>query len=122
VEKLRNALAFKREHGEFVPSAIIIDGSNFDSLSADDLKALKAIAQENEAEIWMSAVTYRDAPRDENGIPEPVAHLEGEVDVILTMAHDGSAVHVGLHKDHENRDVSELKLALDPTTMLLVRE
>jgi len=42
--------------------------------------------------------------------------------VILSMAHDGKTVHVGLHKDHDNPNVSDLKLALDPTTMLLVRD
>jgi hypothetical protein len=31
-------------------------------------------------------------------------------------------VDVGLRKDHDNPRVGELKLALDPTTMLLVRE
>ena len=44
------------------------------------------------------------------------------VDVILQMAHDTKAVHVSLLKDHDNPRVSELKIALDPTTMLLRRE
>jgi hypothetical protein len=51
-----------------------------------------------------------------------VAHLEGEIDVILRMAHDTKAVHISLLKDHDNPRVSDLKLALDPTTLLLVRE
>jgi hypothetical protein len=38
------------------------------------------------------------------------------------MAHDGKNVHISLLKDHDNPKVSELKLALDPTTLLLVRE
>jgi len=42
--------------------------------------------------------------------------------VILRMAHDTKAVHVSLLKDHDNPEVSDLKLALDPRTMLLVRE
>jgi hypothetical protein len=51
-----------------------------------------------------------------------VAPLASAVDVILEMAHDGRRVQVGLLKDHDNPEVSELKLALDPTTMLLVRD
>ena len=58
----------------------------------------------------------------EQGVPEPVSRLENEIDVILRMAHDTKAVHVSLLKDHDNPDVADLKLALDPTTMLLKKE
>jgi hypothetical protein len=67
-------------------------------------------------------VTHRDRDRNARGIPEPVAQLEAAVDVVLQMAHDGKAVRVGLLKDHDNPEVSELRLALDPTTLLLIRE
>ena len=100
----------------------LIEGFDFSQTAAADLAGFKQIAGECDAELWMSAVTTRAAARNERGVPEPLAHLEGAVDVILTMAHDGRAVHVGLHKDHENPAVGELKLALDPTTLLLVEE
>jgi hypothetical protein len=119
-DRTREALEFLKQYNEFTPQAIIIDGIDFASLSLEQLRALRRIASECEAELWMSATTTRDSKRDDRGVPEPVAHLESEIDVILTMAHDGTGVHVGLHKDHDNPDVSELKLALDPTTMLLV--
>lgn len=122
VEKLQSALGFLREHAGFVPSAIVIDGLDFERLEEGDLAAIRGLAREVEAEVWMSAVTTRSHDRDEKGIPEPVAHLEASLDVVLTMGHDGNNVHVELLKDHDNADVSELKLALDPTTMLLVRE
>jgi hypothetical protein len=120
--RLEEALGFMRQNGGFVPQAIVIDGFEFGKATANDLARLRAIAAELPAELWMSAVTHREADRNARGIPEPVAHLEGAVDVILTMGHDGRAVHVGLHKDHDNPDVSDLRLALDPTTMLLVPE
>ena len=122
VEKLQSALGFLKEHADFVPSTIVLDGLDFDRLEEGDLAAIRGLAREVDAEIWMSAVTTRSHGRDDKGIPEPVAKLEASLDVILTMAHDGSSVHVELLKDHDNADVSELKLALDPTTMLLVRE
>jgi hypothetical protein len=120
--KLREVLSFLRQHGDFVPAAIIIDGCDFDHLSAADLNALRDIARLAEAELWMSAVTSRERQRNTRGVPEPVAHMEEAIDVILCMAHDGKGVHVSLLKDHDNAEVSEMKLALDPTTMLLVRE
>ena len=121
-EKLAETLQFMRQHGDFIPTAIIIDGMDFADVSADSLARFREIAGNIQAELWMSAVTHRETPRDQRGIPEPIARLEQAVDVILSMAHDGKTVHVGLHKDHDNPNVSDLKLALDPTTMLLVRD
>ena len=122
MQKFRDAVGFMREHGAFVPDAIVVDGFEFGPASTEDIAALRGLAEELDAELWMSAVTTREAVRNERGIPEPVAHLEDVIDVILSMAHDGKAVHVGLHKDHDNPKVSELRLALDPTTLLLIKE
>jgi hypothetical protein len=120
--RLRETMAFLREQTDFVPAAIIVDGYDFTRATPQFLAELRSLARESAAEMWMSAITTRAAGRDGRGIPEPVAGLEGGIDVILSMAHDGKAVHIGLHKDHDNPDVPDLKLALDPTTMLLVRE
>lgn len=120
VTRLRQALEFMRANGDFIPAAIVIDGVDFAQLGAFDLKALREMATEADAELWMSAVTHREAVRDEHGIPDPVARLQDHIDVILTMAGAGRHVHVALCKDHDNPNVSELKVALDPRTMLLV--
>jgi hypothetical protein len=120
--KLSEALMFLREHGDFRPVSIMIDGYDFENASAEDLAGLRQIAKQAEAEMWMAAVTHREAIMNEHGVPEPVAHLEKEFDVILRMAHDTRAVHLSLLKDHDNENVSDLKLALDPTTLLLVKE
>jgi len=122
VAKLRDALAFMREHGDFLPATIVVDGFEFAGATTAELQQFRAVAQEVDAELWMSAVTTRDSARNERGVPEPVADFEAQLDVILTMAHDGKAVHVELRKDHDNPRVSDLKLALDPTTMLLMKE
>jgi len=122
VAKLAQTVRFLREHGEFGPRAIMVDGIDFTTVTLEELAGLRAIARESEAEMWLSATTTRNAERNERGVPEPIAHLEAGVDVILTMDHDGRAVHVGLHKDHGNPRVSDLRLALDPVTLLLVRE
>jgi hypothetical protein len=122
VSRLRDALGFYREHTDFIPTAIMIDHYDFDHASSEDLDGLHEVAREIEGEIWMSAVTSRDAEVDEQGIPAPVSHVKGAVDVILRMAHDGNHVHISLLKDHDNPAVPDLRLALDPTTLLLVRE
>lgn len=121
-DKLREALGFMREHGEFVPATIVIDGYDFAGKGEADLDELRAIARETDAELWMSALTHRDAEVDDRGVPHPIADLSMSIDVILKMAHDTKAVHVSVLKDHDNADTPDLKIALDPTTMLVVRE
>ena len=121
-EKLRQALAFKKEHTGFDPAAILIEGLELEKTDSAVLAELRSIAVECDAELWMSAVIHRDSGTDDQGVPEPLARVAPEVDMILTMAHDGKVVRIGLLKDHDNPDPSELRLALDPTTMLLIRE
>jgi len=106
----------------FVPVAIVMDGYDFTSASVEELAELRRIAESLKAEFWMAAHTHRTDPRDAHGIPEPVAHLAGELGVIVHIAHDGRAVHLQVLKDHDNPDVSQLSLVMDPTTMLLRQE
>lgn len=121
VDKLRKALDFKREYSGFEPTKILIDGLDFAKVEAAELDALRGLAAGAEAELWMTAVRVRDAQSDSRGVPEPVARLSDSIDVILGMAHDGNNVDVSILKDHDAAEVSDLRLALDPTTMLLVR-
>ena len=122
LEKLRGAIAFMREHGDFTPVSVMLDGFPFEDADPAQLDELREIAKELDAEIWMTAVTHRESENGSGGYPEPIDRFAGKLDVILQMGHDTRAVHIELLKDHDNPDVSDLKLALDPTTMLLIRE
>lgn len=122
VGKLTEALGFMGTHGEFKPDSVIIDGFPFGDAEVTQVEQLREIAGNIGCEMWMSAHTRREAIMNEHGVPEPIAHLESTFDVILRMAHDDKKVHVSLLKDHDNEKVSDLKLALDPTTLLLMQE
>jgi hypothetical protein len=122
VEKLREHVAMLRDVLDFTPAALMMDGYDFSVATPESLYELRALARELKAELWMSAHTHRESRRDGEGVPEPVASVKESVDVIVAMAHDGKAVHCRLLKDHDNPEVSELSLALDPTTMLLFKE
>jgi hypothetical protein len=122
VAKLREAIAFLKAHMHFEPAALIIDGYRFEKASLADLAELRKVAQEINGELWMSAVTHRDSSKNERGVPEPLARLEAGFDVILEMDQTGSRVNLSLLKDHNNPDVSDVRVSLDPTTMLLIQE
>jgi KaiC/GvpD/RAD55 family RecA-like ATPase len=120
--KLRDEVSLLREFVHFSPNALVVDGWSFEGASVEDLRELHALAKEFDAELWMSAVCHRESQKNDRGVPEPLAQLESELDVIVRLAHDGKNVHVSLLKDHDNPRPSDARLALDPVTMLLIEE
>ena len=121
IPKLREAIEFLRTYMDFDPAALIIEGFDFEKATIADMEALRHVARDIDGELWMSAVTHRVSPKNEHGVPEPVAHVEQAIDVILSMQHGGDTVNLHLLKDHDNPEVSDSHVALDPTTLLLVK-
>lgn len=121
-DRLRQALGFMRDHADFTPNTIVIDDCDFNGLTSKDLSDLRDLGKEKDCQIWMSAITTRDAAVSDDGIPEPVAHVRDKVDVVLRMAHDGQGVHIIPLKVRDQSPPESLELALDPRTLLLVRE
>ena len=120
VAKLRTNLGFLKDHGQFVPEVVILDGVNFQNTSNEELAELKQFAVEQEIEVWISARTHREQPRDERRIAKEVVRFEDFISVMVLLhpAHEG-AVTIELLKDHDNPDVAELKMELDPTSLLV---
>jgi hypothetical protein len=115
--KLREAVKFEIEAGQ-KPSLVIIEGEDFESAEREDFEDFKALAEELAAEIWLSAQC-----KDENGVvvPESIARLEDLVSVIVALEPEDDAVALRALKDHDNPDLSDLHVALDPRTLLLKR-
>ena len=122
VAKLREAITFLNTYMEFYPAALIIEGFRFEQATKENMDELREIAREINGELWMSAVTHRDSANNDRGIPEPLAHLEDSIDVILALEQREKYVALRLLKDHSNPDVSPSHVALDPTTLLLIQE
>ncbi|MGH0033421.1 MAG: hypothetical protein ACQGVK_00185 [Myxococcota bacterium] len=120
VSKLREAVKVESEAGA-KPTLIVIEGADIDTVGNDELGDLRALAQELAAEVWISV------PSDDeqvDGVPSTVGRFGDLVSVVLALepGDDGEET-VGLRalKDHDNPDLSELHVALDPQTLLLVR-
>lgn len=121
IDKLRHSINFLKENAHFDPACVILQGFDFDAATTQDIEALRQLAREFNVEMWMSAVTHRGAPANEQGIPEPLAKLASAIAVIVQME-DSDGVQLSLLKDHDNPNVAKLTLALDPSTMLLVKK
>lgn len=122
IDKLRHSVQFLKEVAHFEPECLILQGFHFERATLTDIEALRQVAEEFKVELWMSALTHRGVASDDRGIPEPLAKLAPAIAVIVQMADDGGTVKLSLLKDHDNPDVAKLTLALDPSTMLLVKK
>lgn len=121
-DKLRHSMQFLKEVAHFEPACLILQGFAFERAAPADIEALRQLAAEFNVELWMSALTHRGVAADEHGIPEPIANLAPAIAVIVQMADDDGTVKLSLLKDHDNPNVAKLTLALDPSTMLLVKK
>ena len=54
-------------------------------------------------------------------VPEALSSLGDAVSVILALEPGDDAVRLRALKDHDNPDVSDLHVSLDPRTLLLIR-
>ena len=122
IHKLRHSINFLKEYVHFDPACLVLEGFEFERATLPDMEALQRLAAEFNVEMWMSAVTHRGIPSDEHGIPEPLAKLAPSIAVIVQMTDDRDGVQLSLLKDHDNPNVAKLTLALDPSTMLLVKK
>ena len=113
--KLREAVKLETESGA-PPALVVIEGLDFDALQRGDVRDLAALAGELSLEVWLSATSHREAP-----LPPGVERHQDLFSVVLALEPDGSHVRLRALKDHDNPDVSELHVALDPKSLLLVR-
>ena len=113
--KLSDAVKVEAEAG-IRPSLIVIDGFDTRQLTGDDLAGIRALAGDLAAEVWFTLEAEGDA-----GLPESLRENEGLINVVVTLESKGDEVTLRAIKDHENEDLQDLHVGLDPRTLLLVR-
>jgi hypothetical protein len=115
--RLRDAVALEAERGA-KPSLLVVEGLDFAATPRGDVEQLRALARQLGAEIWLSAAIAREHIVS---LPPSIREIEDMVSVILTLDPGQDAVELRALKDHDNPDVSDLHVALDPRTLLLIR-
>jgi len=122
IPKLRHSINFLKEYAHFDPTCLVLEGLDFERTTLPDMEAFRQLAADFNVEMWMSAITHRGVPENEHGIPEALAKLASAIAVIVQMTDQNDGVQLSLLKDHDNSNVAKLTLALDPSTMLLVKK
>jgi hypothetical protein len=104
-----------------VPRVIIFDQPDMEKLMLDTVVALKAIATERDAELWMACRTHRDGPQAAVGhLPPPADRFEELVDLAFRLDARESKVRLHVLKDRSAMLDRDLNIVLDPESLLLV--
>ena len=115
--KLRDAVKLERESGG-APSLLVLEGLDLGAFGRHDVEDLRALAQELDAEVWLESACSDER---EVRIPPHVKAIEDLVSVILALEPGDDAVRLRALKEHDNRDLADLHVKLDPRTLLLKR-
>lgn len=124
-ERLEKTVEMFRSHVNFNPSAILVDGYQWERHSVAEngamIGALKSYAKQFDAELWMSAQTHRDATGDHpTGVPAPCDEYESLIDVAIYLEPHGKEISVRLLKDHGENVPPDTHLHLHPDALRLV--
>jgi archaellum biogenesis ATPase FlaH len=121
IQKILHTVNFARDFAHFEPDVIILDAFDFANATEEAIDALRDLARERSVELWVAAtVDMRKAP--ESGLPGPLARFAKQLSVVVFLQPERDIVRLRLLKDHENPQVAELHLRLDPHTMRVIDE
>lgn len=122
-EQVLRSLEAMIVHGQFGAETVIVDGLDFGQDRLEDLRQFKDFAGRLGLEVWFSASLRGDEPLfDDQGIPFMLKDDLGAIDVLISLQHHGDHVHFNLVKDHARLAPKDMRLKLDPKTLLIARE
>ena len=122
-EQVLRSLEAMIVHANFRAETVIVDGLDFGQAGPEDLRKFKDFAGRLGLEVWFSASLKKDDPLfDGQGIPFELKGYLGVVDVLISLQHHGDHVHFNLVQDHGRLASKDLRLKLDPTTLLIAKD
>ncbi|MDC3953483.1 hypothetical protein [Polyangium jinanense] len=119
MKKLVDTVAFAREIAHFSPDVIIVDG--FDCAHATEamIDTLSALARDHSAELWLSTTT-KAGEATAGSAPAPVDRFFDKLGVVVFLDPEKDVVRLRLLKDHDNKEIADLSLRLEPHTMRII--
>ena len=121
IERLRNSLELLTDVMHFQPDVILFDDIDIDDRYVDPeaVAAVKALADEIGAELWMTCNTRREAPALPGHLPPPADRLEDFTDLAFSLDSHDAKVRLHVLKDHKQMLDEDLHILLDPQSLLL---
>ena len=108
----------------FEADCVVVDGYNFPQGDVQELKEIRAFANEHDLEFWFSA-TVPEGDKSlvtEHITPEILENYMEEVAIVVMLKPKDDIIHLRLLKDHDQNYDEDLHLKLDPKILLITRE
>ena len=122
-EQVLRSLEAMIVHASFRAETVIVDGLDFGLAGPGELRMFKDFARRLGLEVWFSASLKGEEPLfDERGIPRELEPCLSVIDVLISLQHHGDHVHFNLVQDHGRLAAKDLRLKLDPTTLLIAKD
>jgi hypothetical protein len=122
-EQFLSSIRAMIEDGGFAADTIIIDGYDFLKGSPENIAKTRSFAADMGLSVWFSASLPPDkADVDGRGIPVILGDYEPHLSVIITLASTQDHVMLYLVKDHERYTREDLRLQLDPKSLLIASQ
>ena len=115
--KLREAVKLETEVGG-KPTLLILEGVDFSAMPRAEAVDLKALAGELGAEVWLESAFDEEVI---SSLPPEIEAIEDLLSVVLALEPGENAMKLRALKDHDNQDLTDLHVSLDPRTLLLIR-
>lgn len=121
LEKLEQSVEFLKDATGFEPDMMILDGTpRFQTTEQWEIDGVRKLGANNKAEVWTSANIHREGQEsDDRGVPVEVARFDQDLDVIVHLCPESNNVRVKITKEHDSKEVAQVRMELDPSTMLL---
>ena len=122
-EQVLRSLEAMIVHGSFKADTVIVDGLDLIRAGAGELGMFKDFAGRLGLEVWFSASLKGEEPLfDDRGMPRELEPCLGTIDVLISLQHHGDHVHFNLVQDHGRLAPKDMRLRLDPTTLLIAKD
>ena len=119
-EQVLGSLRHMLVEGGFKAETLIIDGFSFVKSSPAELEKFRAFAQEMGVEIWYSATLPVEEPLvGKDNIPPLLKDYLGSVAVLIVLEPKAEYIHFNVVKHHDKLNPEDIKIKLDPKTLLI---
>ncbi len=120
IERLREATRLLTEVMHFEPKVIVVDDVDAEDLNSETVSAIKQVAEELGAELWMACQVHREGPQAEPGhLPPPADQFQDHVDLAFRLVSQDTKVRLQVLKDRDQMLSEDLHILLDPQTQLV---
>lgn len=121
IGKIIDTVTFAKDVAHFEPDVIIIDGFDFAHATEDAIKSLASMAKQKNVELWLSAMHDAKSP-PKDGFPPSIEKFVALISCVVFLEPEKDTIRLRLLKDHDNRDLTDLHLRLDPHSMRVIDE